>query len=63
MSFDEMGNGPRSRRYWRCASRHVYGDTVFPLARDGKLMDRHELGALIFLAALSHNEVEQEIEQ
>jgi hypothetical protein len=63
MSFDEMGNVPRSRRYRRYASRHVYKDTVFPLARDVRLMDPAELGALIFLAALSHNEVEQEIEQ
>jgi hypothetical protein len=63
MSFDEMGNVSRSRRYWRYAGRHVYEDTVFPLARDGMLMDRRELGALTFLAALSHNEVEQEIEQ
>ena len=63
MSFDEMSNVPRSRRYWRYASRHVYEDTVFPLARDVMLMDRRESGALIFLAALSHNEVEQEIEQ
>jgi hypothetical protein len=41
----------------------VYEDTVFPLARDVMLMDRRESGALIFLAALSHNEVEQETEQ